>query len=356
MGIIRLLLALSVVFAHSTPFFGYSFVGGEIAVKAFYIISGFYMSLILNEKYIGKNGSYKLFITNRFIRLYPVYWIVLLMTIVFSVFCNFYTNGANPVKLKSYLEYGHSINIGSYIFLIFTNISMFFQDAMMFMGIDPSTGGLYFTENFRNSVPTLYSFLFVHQAWTISIELTFYLLAPVILRKKLRLVLLIIALSALLKIILWNSGFDYDPWTYRFFPQEIMFFMFGNIAYRIFIRLRNKVPDIKWLIPALAGIVYFTVVYYNFEFNAKNYLYFVSFTLLLPLIFLLTKNWKIDSYIGDLSYPIYIGHVFILYVLRFACKNEIQGWMLAIFSILFAIFLNEVIAKRIEKIRQRRLT
>ncbi len=72
MGILRILLAISVVLAHSSSIFGFSLVGGQIAVQAFYIISGFYMALILNEKYIGANNSYKLFISNRFLRLYQI--------------------------------------------------------------------------------------------------------------------------------------------------------------------------------------------------------------------------------------------------------------------------------------------
>ena len=50
MGIIRFLLAISVVIAHTSSVYGFKLVGGQIAVQAFYMISGFYMTLILNEK------------------------------------------------------------------------------------------------------------------------------------------------------------------------------------------------------------------------------------------------------------------------------------------------------------------
>src|SRR5450759_1833879 len=92
MGIIRVLLALSVVAAHFGGIWNLRFVGGQVAVQSFYIISGFYMSLILNEKYVGKNKSYKLFITNRFLRLYPIYWTVLLLTIIFCITVAIITN------------------------------------------------------------------------------------------------------------------------------------------------------------------------------------------------------------------------------------------------------------------------
>ena len=50
MGIIRLILAIAVVIVHTEePIFGFEFVRGLVAVQAFYIISGFYMAMILNE-------------------------------------------------------------------------------------------------------------------------------------------------------------------------------------------------------------------------------------------------------------------------------------------------------------------
>src|SRR5260370_9516411 len=68
----------------SRAILGYFLVGGNISVNSFFIISGFYMAFILNEKYVGKNSSYRLFITNRFLRIYPIYWIILFFTILIS--------------------------------------------------------------------------------------------------------------------------------------------------------------------------------------------------------------------------------------------------------------------------------
>jgi peptidoglycan/LPS O-acetylase OafA/YrhL len=354
-GIIRVLLALSVVFAHSSSFFGYSFVGSEIAVKAFYIISGFYMSLILNEKYIGKNKSYKLFISNRFMRLYPIYWTVLLLTLALSVFSLFYTNASNPLKLKCFITYFHSLNFWSLLFLVFTNIFIFFQDAVMFMGLNTTTGNFYFAENFRNTVPALYSFLLVPQAWTIGIELTFYLLAPFILRKKLWVILLILSGTIIIKFALLRSGLNFDPWTYRFFPAELMFFLLGNLAYRLFVKI-NVLSMKKWLLwSQFIVIIILTILYYNLKIDFKDFLYFGLFTSFLPFIFKLTKNWKLDSYIGELSYPIYICHIFLIQLIKFSGITIIQGWSLGIYSILLSVLLNELIAKKIEKIRQGRL-
>ena len=87
------------------------------------------------------------------------------------------------------------------------------------------------------------------------------------------------------------------------------------------------------------------------------YLFFVVFVGALPFIFNLTKNWKFDRYIGELSYPIYISHIFIL-----ACISASQiptfgqqGLIVSIATIIFAIILNELVSKKIENIRQKRV-
>src|SRR3569623_308588 len=85
MGFLRVLLALSVLIAHSEEFLGIKLIGGRLAVETFFIISGFYMSLVLSEKYGHIKNSYKLFISNRFLRLLPVYWVVLNATAVVSL-------------------------------------------------------------------------------------------------------------------------------------------------------------------------------------------------------------------------------------------------------------------------------
>jgi peptidoglycan/LPS O-acetylase OafA/YrhL len=82
MGLIRVLLALAVVTTHSKVLFGLGFTGlvyGKNAVEMFYTISGFYMALILNEKYTGP-GSYRTFVKSRFFRIYPAYAVVGLAT------------------------------------------------------------------------------------------------------------------------------------------------------------------------------------------------------------------------------------------------------------------------------------
>ena len=57
-GFLRLLLAIAVVLVHSSGIFGIGLLGGVEAVEIFFMISGFYMVLVLENIYIGTNGSF----------------------------------------------------------------------------------------------------------------------------------------------------------------------------------------------------------------------------------------------------------------------------------------------------------
>lgn len=358
MGILRILLALSVLIAHSGSIFGFSFVNAEIAVQAFYIISGFYMTLILNEKYIGVNNSYKLFITNRFLRLYPIYWTVLLLTILYSIAVLIYTKGNYFGSLNVYSVNFENMNFGSFIFLVFTNLFLFLQDVVMFLGLNTTTGNLFFTSNFRETTPHLFSFLLIPQAWTIGVEIAFYLIAPFLVKRKIKIIIPLILLSLILRTVLYfHFDLKKDPWTYRFFPTELVFFLLGIVSYHIYkklqiIEIKNDLMRLIWI-----AILVFTLVYSFLPIPFKSYLYLITFFISLPFVFILTKTWKIDSYIGELSYPIYISHILVLTVIQ-ALKIPIIGGVgltLTLSTIVFSVILNELVAKKIEKIRQKRI-
>jgi peptidoglycan/LPS O-acetylase OafA/YrhL len=89
----------------------------------------------------------------------------------------------------------------------------------------------------------------------------------------------------------------------------------------------------------------------------KYPIYLGLFFLCLPFIFILTKDWKYDTYIGELSYPIYISHIFVLtcmIILKIPTVFGL-GFNLVIITVIFSILLNELVAKKIEKIRRNRL-
>lgn len=254
------------------------------------------MTLILKEKYIGKNSSYKLFISNRLLRLLPIYWIVLLFVIIAALISFYSSEGTKMIGMEAYLANFSNLNIGSFVFLVFTNIFLLFQDVVMFMGIDITDGSLFFTPNYRETSPQLHEFLLVPQAWTIGIEITFYLIAPFIVRRNLRFIYILIIASIFLRVCLYLYGLKNDPWNYRFFPTELLFFLLGVVGYNIYKNLPKNL-NLTSLYSILVGIFVLTFIYDFFEFPGKIYLYLFIFFLAIPFIFNLTKKWRTDRWI-----------------------------------------------------------
>ena len=71
MGVLRCLLALSVLLVHDVDGW-FKLIDGAAAVQCFFLISGFYMALVLNERYADLGSFY----FNRALRLLPTYWAV----------------------------------------------------------------------------------------------------------------------------------------------------------------------------------------------------------------------------------------------------------------------------------------
>ncbi len=362
MGVLRVLLALFVVIDHSRALSTFHLPGGVFAVKVFFIISGFYMTLILNKKYIGK-GSYGLFISNRFLRLYPIYWVVVGLTIFASF--TFFLIFNNWMRLMPYVAYNEFMSIKTIIFLIFTNFFLFFQDIVMFLGINLDSGSMFFTNNFNMTNPELHNFLLIPQAWTIGLELIFYLVAPFLVRKRLRIIIFLISVSFILRgYIYFVLGLHHDPWTYRFFPTELALFFFGTISYHLYLYIQNN--PIKMIYHKVIIFLYFTIlIFYKYLPNLElsvdinSVLFYTLTALIIPSLFILTKSSKIDSRIGDLSYPIYIVHMLIIYITSIIIDkfslNIHKGTIVVIFTIIISYLLVKYVADPVEKIRQKRV-
>lgn len=118
MGVIRLLLSLSVVRGHTEPLLGLDLVGGQRAVQLFYIVSGFYMTLILSGRYAGKSRF--LFYSNRFLRIFPLYLAALLLMMGLAVGNQLLTGGSSV--LAPYLTMWDVLSPAVLLLFIASNI------------------------------------------------------------------------------------------------------------------------------------------------------------------------------------------------------------------------------------------
>jgi peptidoglycan/LPS O-acetylase OafA/YrhL len=358
MGIIRTLLALIVLISHTEPLYGFNFLGGKIAVQAFYVISGFYMALILNEKYIGANNSYKLFITNRLIRLHPIYWAILLLAIGFSFLYALISSGESFGYLNIFINHFDNMTPLSIFLVIFSNIFIIFQDALLFLELNIESGSFFFQSKFNKSSMNGFDFALIPQAWTVSLEIMFYLIAPFIVRRKTYLVIILFFIFLGLKLFLqYGLEWNHTPWNFRFFPSELTYFILGILSYKIYASKKALISHPKRNSLIFFGILIFILLYDSLTFNFKNHLFFIVFALSIPFIFYRSKHNKIDRYIGELSYPIYLIHILIISIVnRIGFQIPLSlNISVMLLSILSSIAIKHLISDKIEKLRQSRI-
>lgn len=348
MGLLRALLAIAVVFDHLPSGGGFVFVGGHHAVELFYLISGYLIAHV-----IATNASYKdplRFYLNRILRLYPIYYAVALLSLFAAILIN-----------PGFFDLYRNIPASADALLIFSNLFLIGQDWVMFSGIND--GHLVATADFRQSDFPLHSGLLVPQAWTLGVELSFYALAPFVLRSK-RMIFLLLILSLSIKGFLFNIGLgSSDPWSYRFFPAELSLFLLGALSNQYLLPFWRRVISSSGFraIPRLGTYLVICLVVFYFLIPVKEPikwpLLFSVFLLFLPLTFLYQGTSKIDQAIGELSYPIYICHLLVIRIIsdmteRLNISNHFVISCACLFmSIMFAYFLNRHIGDRIEQLR-----
>lgn len=358
LGLLRTILAVSVVIPHSSGIFGYNVVGGMVAVQSFYIISGFYMSLILNEKYTDRYVFY----TNRILRLYPIYLVVAFLTLLMSYVDSSNNGDWNP--LFYYFKYYEQMGLSTLIWLVFSNLALIGQDVVMFLGLDTTTGAMFFTTDFHKTDPMLWKFLLLPQAWTLSVEITFYLLAPWIVKRNTKLLIVLLVLALGLRFYIYEGiGLKKDPWNYRFFPIEIALFLMGAIAYKLYVRIKSRPPE--GLLPAALFVLFLTLVFQfiPIRFIVKQWVYYFVVMFSIPYLFVYSKNSRIDRRIGELSYGIYISHVFVISLMTVISHEFVDharqmrylGAIVSLFSVVFAVCLYKYVQVPIDRYREGRI-
>jgi len=350
MGLLRTMLALAVVLAHSPLNSGQFSIGGVCAVHMFYMISGFLISYVVNS-----NPSYReplRFYASRALRLYPVYFAALGISLI----------AAFALNWNALLDVYRSAPWSARALLVFSNLALFGQDWIMFLGVHD--GRLAFVSDFRSSDVQLFQGLLVPQAWTLGVELSFYAIAPFILRRKGAMAVLLLA-SFAVRGWLFAAGLGMkDPWVYRFFPAELSLFLLGAFSQQVLLPLWERVCKAKgfWLgDAATAFLAAFCLVFLFLPvpLPLKALALYGSFIALLPLTFIFQRRRKLDKAIGELSYPLYVGHLVVIEVFAALCSKASFGSPLGItaaelvLALGFAHLLNAQVARRVESFRDK---
>jgi peptidoglycan/LPS O-acetylase OafA/YrhL len=319
MGVFRLLLACSVLLGHTGGhgFFGLAFLDREIAVQSFFVISGFYMALVLNEKYTGP-GRYGTFLQQRFLRLFPTYLIILFSILLIDATISWVTH-APFGSLKAWYDNIHVITPGAALLYVTANLTIFGQDVTAILQQDQATGQLYLLSDRAHHFVPCGSFILNSPSWTLAVELDFYLLAPLLVCRSVRFQTMVLLSSFILRcaflyIIIGRE----TPWSYCFFPSNLFFFMAGSLGYLFYKRNRSQIEVLasshSWIFWVFGAIV---VTYNRLPYAHQLYLVFLPFVfLMVPLLFAVTRNNRFDRLTGELSYPFYLLHSHVLILMK----------------------------------------
>jgi peptidoglycan/LPS O-acetylase OafA/YrhL len=361
MGTFRLLLAASVMLAHFAPYSQYmpSMVAPDIAVEGFYEVSGFLITLVLFEKYQSKS----LFYGNRALRIYPIYWVAVAIYLLAEWTVSgtsFFQNYLGDAKI---LDWPMALLIG------FSNIFLFGIDILQFISGDNQG-----TIEFFRVLPNYFfsRFVFIPVAWTLALELMFYVIAPFIVRR-LSLTIGVVILSLAARYIAYRHGFSGDVYNYKTFPFELFYFLLGSLSYRGYRLLRDASPQFRTVVSLASGVFLLiltaryselpdTPLMHTLSPNkwflyVSRHAYLLAIPLLLPGTVWLTRHSRIDTFVGSLSYPLYLMHPLFLalvitqpYVLSIPTPVFIVAT-----SLLLSVLMTLLVERPIDRMRESRV-
>ena len=334
---------------------GFHLTSGSISVQAFYIISGFYMALILREKYEDSPNGAWLFYSNRALRLYPLFWTFSLLALLLALY------KSSPALIDVF-----GLPLTTELYFLFTNVFILFQDTTQFLHVDPDHGFISPTLDYAQANASAY--LLVPQAWSIGVEIWFYMLAPVLTRWSTRALIIIIFITLIGRIAFFSFFSDhyYGAFNYRFFPFELSLFLMGSLAYRVYkaISWSTLGKPRTYLIAILPILlpIFLTISFRGsdpFSSESVRWLYLIAVATCLPALFFSTKAMSLDRWIGELSYPIYLSQFVVITAVAFTPLQNLhplfRSLTIVVFTILLSWLATIAIEQPIEKFRQARI-
>ncbi len=356
MGTYRLVLALCVVVAHASPLPGVRTLDAGLAVKTFFMISGFYMALILKEKYPPTPEGRKLFYTNRLLRIYPMYVFTLIGAVLFYVAASLYLGHAAD-RLALWIEAWRHGRAGALALIGLTQVTVVGLDVTPLFGYTVADG---FRLLAADTTPA-WRFNFLPHCWSIGAELFFYAIAPrlVSLRTGAQAALCVATLIPALAIQSM-PGLAANSAAYHLGVLQLPYFLLGILAYTGLGQAAVLRPSARAAAVPVLAVAALTFCGWPVIGKPGGYVYLFCAWLLLPALFHVSRRSGWDRWVGELSYPIYLLHVPVKWVLLAARgvqtkdSADVSGLALVAATLAAAGIMVAVIDRPLERFRRRR--
>lgn len=371
MGLLRLLLAVATLVWHAPPGVVHRFLHPALAVQCFYAISGFLIQLAIHRY---KNADHKYwyfdFYKSRCMRLFPLYWLFTALTAI-----------CFGTGVFAGLRANHDWQ-GCLIYLA-NNMLIVGQDVLRFFTYDTHTHQFSLWPPYTSNVLTLLvnnntmfgnGYTILGQSWTLAVELWFYLVAPFVLFQSTLVVIGFVAAGMVSRLLFGFYGYSQHTFLYGIITSEIAIFLCGSLAARFYQYLSRKQGN-AWRVgtTVLGGGLLVELINQMFGGWKRHpllegggwdqgllmvpYSYWsvLALTIVsLPFVFYAFGKQKWDRFLGDLSYPLYINHVFIISALEaLSVKQENISLYALLLGIVTAILLTYLVERPLDNLRHR---
>ncbi len=323
---LRGLAALAVVLRHYTTIYRadygspfsdmYDFKYGYLGVELFFMISGFVIFMTLD-----KVKSTKEFIVKRFVRLYPTYWICILITLIFIVYSDLAKLKVTPIDVIGNL----------------TMIQDVLRPIISIKHIDGAYWSLMPELFFYGLMLMVFQFKFLQNIKTIGF---------------IWILISVIGIKFDLSIFMIGIFLNFY-WSSLFFAGILFYLMWKNNEEKY--KIHNH------LLIGCCLVVYYIINLTKFEEELKSNvidcivvtLFFLLFYLFIfnKLVFL--EKMKVLLFLGKISYPWYLLHQNIGYIILYYLYNTLGFTSIFTISIpmvitgLLAYFVVTVFEKKV---------
>ena len=282
-GTYRCILALFVVIGH---ILGMRHSAGA-AVFSFYMLSGFLMTHIMVERYNNGTKSFFAFCYHRFLRLFPMYWIALIIGIVAILVAG--EDKATLVNVRMFMPE----TVKEWLYNIFI--------------VSPSL----FPLEFKPRI--------VSPAWALTVEIFYYLLIALGISKNKTWTWIWLGGSIVYYLSTYYMGYDFG-WRSKGLLCASLPFSLGSLLYYY----RSSFPKLGRNLSAKVGVVVaYSIIsiisYVILDFTDPKWADLLLNVSLIPSALALVilypplknqniRSKKIDDQLGGLSYPFYVLH------------------------------------------------